>query len=290
MNSQLLSQARFQFEQDLEKIKTEEPNELYLAKNAIAIIREHCLKLSILISQIDLKTKELEIYFFKELKCFFYSQLYYFQDIRVLHSYMPNGNDKSKQSFIKECQHRLHEHFLHNRSMYSYYRTNDSEYDHQYFSHIRRHDSKFDCEGISVYCEDDYSCTHDILFARVIANDRLQKYLQFELKKNNGNESELILNSSKRKRLVWTESKAALVELLYALQESKCINEGKIGIKELMQSVEYLFQGLELGDYYRTYIDLKNRTHRTKFIDSLRSNLIIRLENEDEKGNKIHKK
>ena len=50
-----------------EKIKTEESNELYLAKNAIAIIREHCLKLSILISQIDLKKKDLEIYFFKEL-------------------------------------------------------------------------------------------------------------------------------------------------------------------------------------------------------------------------------
>ena len=96
------SQVRLQLEQDLTKISLEENNTLCSAKKSLLVIRECCRKLSTLRLQCDFNNKEEWIYFFKGLKCYYYSQLYYYQDIIEIEVGMPNGSKELKQNFLKE--------------------------------------------------------------------------------------------------------------------------------------------------------------------------------------------
>ena len=82
-------------------------------------------------------------------------------------------------------------------------------------------------------------------------------------------------------RLFWTDSKAALTELIYAIHSSGSINKGVFEIRELAGLFERIFH-IELGDLYRTYIEIRYRKkERTKFIDSLKESLIQRMDEAD---------
>lgn len=71
------------------------------------------------------------------------------------------------------------------------------------------------------------------------------------------------------KKLQWTADKINLVELIYALSFAKCINEGNITIKDIMEAFEELFS-IDLGEYYRAYVEVKRRKLvRVKFMKHL---------------------
>lgn len=91
MNNQL-KQFRFQLEQDLERIFIEELNILLAAKKSLVIIREYCRTLSTIRLQYNFSIKENEIYFFKDLKCYYFSLYYYYQDIIDIECGMPIGD------------------------------------------------------------------------------------------------------------------------------------------------------------------------------------------------------
>ncbi|HVD99543.1 MAG TPA: RteC domain-containing protein [Cytophagaceae bacterium] len=278
------SKVRVQLEQDLDNISLEETNTLYAAKKSLVVVRDCCRKLSTIHLQCDFKTREEEIYFFKELKCYYYSQLYYYQDIIEIETGLPNGSKKLKQIFLKEQLNKLTRHFSNNRFLYIYYRSEGTASDYQFFSSIKKYDTKYDDDGKEIFCEDDYSCTYDFLYARVISNDRLEKYLHKEIAKLEEVETQSQTNSALRSKLEWTESKTALVELLYALQTSQCINGGRVDVKELAELIKRIFPNVDLTDYYRTYIDIRNRkNNRTKFMDSLRNSLVERFDRDEDR-------
>ena len=81
--------------------------------------------------------------------------------------------------------------------------------------------------------------------------------------------------------LSWAASKTDLIELIYALKVSGSINGGDSQIKQLTDVFGKLFN-VDLGNYYKTYADIKNRNkEQTKFLLKLTSNLTEKLELED---------
>ncbi|RUT79057.1 hypothetical protein DLK05_05665 [Ancylomarina longa] len=85
-------------------------------------------------------------------------------------------------------------------------------------------------------------------------------------------------------QLNWTESKAALVELIYALHSSHSINEGRVDIKTIAELFESMFS-IELGDVYHTFSEVRNRKiEQTKFIDLLKDSLLAKMKESDEKS------
>jgi hypothetical protein len=123
--------------------------------------------------------------------------------------------------------------------------------------------------------------------ACIKANDILTIYLKQELEKLNSrygrNElknKEDYLNESK---LNWTESKVALIELIYAIHSTGAVNRGVTDIKLLSDVFEQIFH-IDLGDRYRAFIEIRARKkERTKFIDYLKESLIHRMEETDQK-------
>lgn len=71
-------------------------------------------------------------------------------------------------------------------------------------------------------------------------------------------------------KLQWTDSKTALVELMYAV--SKSINHGKLPMNHLAQSFEHFFC-IDLGNFYDTLQDINIRKEPAKFLHTLIENL-----------------
>ena len=84
----------------------------------------------------------------------------------------------------------------------------------------------------------------------------------------------------------WTGSFVELVEIIYALDEMRCINDGENAINELTTFFGNLF-GLEIKDNicYNAYADMKRRKNdsRTYFLDKLSQRLNLRMQRDDER-------
>ncbi len=84
-------------------------------------------------------------------------------------------------------------------------------------------------------------------------------------------------------KLVWTESKVSIIELMYSLQARGVFNNGTADLKEVAAFFEDTF-GIDLGQYHRTFLEIRIRkTGRTKFLDSLRDSLTRRMDEADDK-------
>ncbi|MEC5396147.1 RteC domain-containing protein, partial [Bergeyella sp. RCAD1439] len=71
----------------------------------------------------------------------------------------------------------------------------------------------------------------------------------------------------------WTESKAALVELLYALHAAKAISSGQISLNKIAITFQALFK-VELQDVHHTFHRMKSRSgSRTLFLNQLVNSL-----------------
>lgn len=75
----------------------------------------------------------------------------------------------------------------------------------------------------------------------------------------------------------WTDSKTALVELIYAIYACGSINNGHCEIRELTAFFEHVFN-IRLADIYRTYLEIKVRSTPTKYIDNLKTALLRKME------------
>jgi hypothetical protein len=84
----------------------------------------------------------------------------------------------------------------------------------------------------------------------------------------------------------WTGTLVELVELIYGLQELRCIDDGETAINELIAFFGRIF-GLDIKDRncYNAYLDMKRRKNdsRTYFLDKMRERLNLRMQRDDEK-------
>ena len=111
-----------------------------------------------------------------------------------------------------------------------------------------------------------------------MANDLIQVYIEDKLY-NTAQEDK----SKASKKLKWTGSKVALIELIYALHYQSVFDNGNNDIREVAQYFESTFS-IDLGNFYQTYLELRNRKmNRTKFLDALREELIKKMDEQDEK-------
>jgi hypothetical protein len=84
------------------------------------------------------------------------------------------------------------------------------------------------------------------------------------------------------KRLKWTSGIVDLVELVYALHEAGCFNQGNIYLKDLFVEMGNIF-GMEIKNFSLYFTSIKNRVKgdRTKFLDKLKHTLVNRMESDD---------
>jgi len=280
MMSDILDKVKV-FEIDLKQIDCEIPDILKKSEQSIYCISACLKQLKEYIRQNKFPNQEAEILFFKEIKPSVYSKLIYFVKIFNLESKRPNGSDKSQKKYLQNEIAKLEKFFTENLEFYQYMRNKMVYLDDKYF--VRgKHDLHLYIDTFYFDADPEFSTSHDFKVAKILANDLLCVYLKSELatidrKEYLANRQPQIVKG----KYTWTDSKISLVELIYAIQTSGCINRGMIDIKEIALFVESVF-GIDLGDFYRTYLEIKNRQNPPKFIDTLRDSLLKKIEQQDD--------
>jgi hypothetical protein len=222
------------------------------------------------------KNTDEEIRFFKHQKPVIVAKLIYYNAIYKIETKKPYGA-KPIRKYLKKELKKLKRFFDSNLDFYKYYRSNNSFLDEKYF--VRgNHDIKLWLDTYYFQSDQSFSTSHDYKVAKIIANDLIQVYIEDQLyhkfQKN---------KSKAQKKLKWTGSKVALIELIYSLHFQNVFDNGSNDIREVAQYFESAF-GIDLGNFYQTYLELRNRKmNRTKFLDVLREELIRRMDEQDEK-------
>lgn len=266
---------------ELKRIEIDELQILKQAEQSIYLINQSLIDLKKYLRKNKFPSQAEEIMFFKEIKPSIYSKLIYNVKVFNIESRRPNGSDKSQKKYLLNELDKLEKYFSENLEFYQYMRNNMTFLDDKYFVRGRL-DLRLYVDTFIYDADSDFCTSHDYKVAKIIANDLLNVFLKSEIaimeRKDYLANKSFIISKGK---YTWTDSKAALTELVYALHAAKCINNGNIEIKEIANFLEALFR-YDLGDYYRDYLQIKNRQNQTKFIDTLKAALIKRINEQDD--------
>lgn len=232
----------------------------------------NCLKkLKSFVLRLKFASDTEEIEFFKNRKPKILSKLIYFNDVYKIETRKPSGGEKIIRKYYQAELLKIKEFFEENVDFYGYYRTNSTFLDQKYFVR-KKLDVKLSLDSFVFESDPRFSTSHDYKVAKIIANDLLEVYLNDELLKLNRHSEEQFRISTPKTKLVWSDHKTSLIELIYALYCKGAFNNGTADIKEISAYFEAVFN-VELGDVYRTYLEIKNRSSRTKFLNSLEVHL-----------------
>lgn len=222
-----------------------------------------------------------EIAFFKDIKPFILSKLIYFNDVYLLELRKPNGGKEVLKEYYKKKQMSITEFCNAHLDFYQYYRSKATHLDRYYF--LRGHEDYKLCHNCGMFDKDPlFSTCYDNKVARMLAYDMLEIYLQQQLQDI---EKQEIIGSSRislpDNPFRWTGTKIAAIELGYAIYAAGVLNNGNADIKEIMTYIEASFK-IDLGDYYRTYLTMRERKKdKTSFLTNLINKLLRKMEDDD---------
>ncbi len=233
------------------------------------------------ILRVGFKSVSEEIHFFKEIKPQFTSKRIYYNSVYRIETKKPSGSTRILKKYYNNELEKLKRYFDDNLDFYKYYRTKSTYLDYKYF--VRgSFDVKQSLDNFYYETDLNFSTSHDFKIAKIIANDLLQLYLEDCIKLLDRKSNKLITQRNPNVKLIWTGSKIALTELLYALQTEGVFNNGSADLKIIAEFFEDNFS-LDLGQYRRNFLEIRARKeNRTKFLDTLKTNLLKRMDDTDE--------
>ena len=243
------------FEHELSLILNTHSDEVEKAKKIIIFIEDILKQLTDWLKHHVFETVQEEIKFFKEIKPNIVAKLIFYKEILSLVASLPLDKSKRIKHFEKKLD-AINHFYRKNREFIKYIKSHSTHFDELYFSRKKYKDIFLnDC---SVIIHDAKICTsHDFLLAEVIAYELLALHIENRI--DNLNQSCAITNNQIQSNLHWTAKKIDLIELIYALHESKVFDNGQADIKEITHVFEKAFQ-IDLGDNItRSFIDIKNR-------------------------------
>lgn len=266
-------------ENELNQLQMEVDDGLLLSEKSISICLKKLAELRTSVVTKGFIDETSEIIFFKEIKPRLVVHLIYHNSVYKIETNRPNGSSKIKRKYIQAELNKLRNYFYENLDFYRYYRTGNTYLDDKYFVRGKQ-DIRFNLDPFIYETDPSFSTSHDFKISTILANDLLQVYLENELTKINFHPTRKPPDSIPKNMLRWTGNKVSLIELMYALHQSGVFNSGQTDIKAIAAYFENVFD-VDLGNYYRTYLELKIRQDRTKFLDSLRENFIRKIEDEE---------
>lgn len=260
-------------------ISMENEQPIKLAELSLQESRNAMKKLKSYILKYKFQSEKEEISFFKSIKPHFLSRVIYFNEIYIIETKKPSGGERILKKYYRSELCKIKLFFDNNVEFYGYYRTQNSYLDDKYFTR-KNLDVKLSLDSFVLESDSRFSTSHDYKVAQIIANDMLEVYLKDELQRLDRTNPDTFKVNTPKVKLSWTDNKSALIELIYAIHYQGSFNNGNADIKEISSYFEAIFN-IDLGDVYRTFIELKNRNSRTKYISRLNEILEKKMEEGD---------
>ena len=251
------------------------------SESAINIIINSIEKLKIIFEKEKVKSQEIEIDFFKNIKPRFTSKLIYYNAVFKIETKKPHGGERILKKYLNNELDKLKRYFDNNLDFYKYYRTGSNYLDHKYFTR-GKFDIKLTLDSFYFEVDHTFSTSHDYKVAKIMAHDLIQVYLEDKLLILENKEPKEKSQVNPKVKQTWTGSKVALIEILYALHTEGVFNNGASDLKDIAEYFENVFN-IDLGQYHRAFLEIRMRkSDQTKFLNSLKEKLVKRMENTDD--------
>ncbi|MEP5339253.1 MAG: RteC domain-containing protein [Algibacter sp.] len=255
------------------RINLEKANEgIHLCNNTLYLLRN-------IIEKQDFKSEKDEIYFFKKVKVKPLSALVYFNEIRSCQLLMPKMGFEDQFSYLKKKARRINKFFNKNWDFVHYMDQDLNYLDKQYFT---RKNQSFPLYSTpeACYLDPSFFTSHDMLCAKIKGLNCFTEHLKVLIEVIKLQREDFKYKNNK-KLLVWTESKTALVELIYAIDAVCAVNSGEDGIKAIASALEETFN-IKVGNIYKIYSEIKMRKgSKAKFLENLITSFNHKIEQDD---------
>jgi len=266
-----------------------EKEELSVKRNSKSIIGEAYHMVSFLNRTLaDLKSQILregfdssidEISFFKSIKPEILGKLIFYNKVGRFESYSPTNPDLIESYYNQQLKMLNKEYRKHiaTSKFYSYYRTGRTDKDDLYYrlGNINYFDG---LNSFFFEVDWEFSTFYDYKVARIKSYDLLQTYLSSKLVSDEHKTEMFDINDDAE--FSWTDSKNALIELIYALHISRSVSNGRAGIRKISQMFEDIFE-VNLGDIHHAFYQMKFRVgHRARYLNHLSSKLEQYMDND----------
>jgi hypothetical protein len=270
-----------ELEHQIKLIHLETENPVLSAEKAINTSIVVLEKLKTYFKKYKSLNKRDEIEFFRNIKPKFASKLIYYNEIYNIETNRPLASQKTIRKYYKSELLKLKIFFQQNQEFYRYYRTANNCLDNKYFIRAK-YDLKLIVDSFYFQADHRFNTSHDYKVARILANDAIKVFLEEQIEKLGRKTIKIQPAFPLHKGPKWTGSKVELIELIYALHTEGVFNNGDSGLKEVTTFFEIAFN-IDLGQFNRVFLEIRNRkSERTKFLNTLKNKLIIRMEHADE--------
>ena len=238
---------------------------IQIIRNTLKLFRKSiCLK--------GFENQDDEIKFFKHIKPQVSSYLIFYTHIFEIESKKTILAPEQLKKYIDRKHKDFRYQTYDNLEFVNYYKSGYKHLDKVYFLRDSEY-APLNQHSSNPFRDPEFTTPYDHVASIVLAYELFLKYLD---------PSNKAIEDKIHKILKWTDSKASLVELIYALNESGSINNGETDIKTICAEFERIFN-FELKDIYSTYRDITLRkTNPAKFLDKLSSAFQEKIVNEDE--------
>ena len=263
--------------QDAEARETDLPARL---ETCIRICEESLLELRQWVMANAFPDKDCEIYFFRQVKPVIRARYIYYQKIHRLHIGYFNGSGLLAKERLEKELHAIARYFTDNDQFFTYYRNGSTHHDELYF--VRgQYDWKI-CPEVNHF-DNIFSTSFDGKLAELMAYELLLKYVDGLLNPSiKLTETAPVITSQPAvSTLQCTASLTDIVELGYALQKSGFFNNGNASIKDVMAFMADVLK-VDLRNFYHLLFRLRERKNPAKFLDQLKSSLLMHIEAMDD--------
>lgn len=215
-----------------------------------------------------------EIEFFRIIKPQILGKLIYYNKMYRIETSCPVSTGKMYYKYfsseLQQLKQEYKEHIC-NSDFYRYYRSGRTDRDHDFFK-LGKINLNTGLNSFIFEVDTQFSTYYDYKVSRIIADELLYNYLIIKINPVD-KPSMALQNAESTKDVFWTESKNAVIELIYALYASGAISNGKVGIRKISLIFQLLFR-VQLGDIHHAFHRMKDRAgNRTLFLDQLKSSL-----------------
>lgn len=263
----------------LSEIATSSDNELQQAQRSCQMLQQLLEDLKDYITAYEFKSEEEEIHFFKNVKPMFQQELIYHTELYYFELNYPIGSENEEERYIFRSLQMIRHLFERERFLYSYHRTRRTDLDEDFFL---RNTSAKPSPFLAEYSPDNdtrFSTIQSTQLAQLKAFERLRDHLNYRLSILKSPQQNPFIQQN---NLSWTDTKAGLIELIYALQSVGALNHSKAEVKQVAGFFEQVFH-IDLGNYYRTFQEIRIRKKgRTAFLDKMKEMLVKRMDETDE--------
>jgi len=272
-----------ELEEELYVLKIQPQEMLFYSEKATGLCSIAFHKLKEMVRKEGFESVNNEIIFFKTIKPMVFSKLIYYSEIYRLESRRPPGGKKYQKKFLNHEFKKLRNYFEEHHEFFHYYRTNQTSYDQNYY--VRSTDNVFIGSNINYHylLDREFSTSHDEHVAHFMAYEQLEKYIDNELSKLKrifGKQISLPFRQT-QSLLEWTGKIVWIVELGYAIDSLKIINNGKADVNDIILALAQAFN-IKVVKPYRIFIDIVGRKkEKTIFLDDLKQALLKRMDDMD---------